>query len=362
MLHSRLVSGTVSMGIAAMFLLTSTVPLAAASAPGSSPILQDAAAQAQRAVVWRLLPAADPTWLFINSASTDAPSADAFQITYANGSFALEYERSAGGPVTSRFTVTVAGLVEWLPGEDDQFSNGSTIAYTPLGSTAFGAVPIQHSETTTSDGTTVHSFVIESNSHEVSLNLTISQGFVTEHSRSTLTPMEAELTFRVNHIMNENATHLALHLSLNTDQLVSFDSHSWDDEHQFSQNESAVNVTNVPGTSPSYAYFAWSNEASVNGRTSQVAATGPQPNVTAGAYDLYLSYPRVVSFPNPDQVEVVHDPTLGVVSAAYASLLAGIPGRGIQADLPLYIVSMAGVAAIVAGTALVTNRRRREKS
>ena len=78
--------------------------------------------------------------------------------------------------------------------------------------------------------------------------------------------------------------------------------------------------------------------------------------------DVYLTYPRYNLTSNPNEIEVEHDPTIGVVSAAYASLPSGpLPtGPGIQADVALYAVSLVAVAALVGGTAVLESRRRRK--
>jgi hypothetical protein len=163
----------------------------------------------------------------------------------------------------------------------------------------------------------------------------------------------------VNHVMSLVDTRLAVHLSLGTDQRVNLENESWNELHQFNPGEHAVNVTNGTGEATSSVFFAWSNQASVNGQASAVSVSGPELNETSRAYDLYLSYPRITTSINPNEVDVEHDPSLGVVSVAYASLPVSLPG-GIQADVTLYVVSVAAVTALVAGTAILANRRRRE--
>jgi hypothetical protein len=319
-------------------------------------------AEANRSVEWNTSPDTSPAALWVVSTSVNAPVNDEFKITYRHGSFALAYEPTAGGPVTSQFTVTVAGLVEWLPSGDGGFSDGETVAYAPMGSPEFGRIPITHYETRTAEGVAVHSFLIQSDSGELAMNLTIAQGFVTRPSGSTLTPMEAELTFELNHVMNRTDTRLAIQLSFTSGtagQSFSLDNESWDDEHEFSPDEAAVNVTNEAGPIHSSAWFAWSNTAEVNGQVGSVEATG-ESNETTGGYDLYLSYPRTPGTGDPDQINIVHDPSIGVVSAAYQSILDRTPPPpGIQADIPLYAGTVVAAAALVAGTALLARRQRR---
>jgi len=363
-LRAPFTPAVLSASLATLLLLSAAaVGVQAVTASGRADVAQGIADQARRSVVWIDYPANSPAAFRIDSASNNAPVQDDFQITYNHGSFSLDYEQKAGGPVTSQFTVSVAGLVEWAPTGDGQFPDGSLIAYTPMGAPAFGKLPIVHSQMTTTDGIVVHSFLIQSNSQELTMNLTISEGFVTLPSGSTLTPMEAELTFELNHLMNRTDTRLSLHLSLTTTtpgQNFNLENQSWDDEHQFSQDERSVNVTNDSGPTPSAAWFAWSNHAEVNGQPGQVDVTGPERNETSGGYDLYLSYPRVLGVTNPDQLDIVHDPSLGVVSAAYQSILEHpATPTGIQPDIPLYAGTVAAMTALVAGTVLLARRQRR---
>ncbi len=361
MLRARVVPVIFSAGVATLLLLTAAAAGAQSLATYGQPGIL--AQQAQRVVDWNGYPKTAPTLIWIDSVSVGAPTPDEFQIGYEHGTFSLEYERNAGGPVTSQFTVTIAGLVEWIPTADMRFSDGIPIAYTPLGATGFAHVPIVHSQATTSDGTVVHSFLIRSDSGEVTLNLTISQGFASLPSGATLTPMEAELTLQINHLMNRTDTQLSVQLSLateNTGQRFNLENQSWDDEHGYRQNEHAVNVTNDAPSGPSSAFFAWSNRAAFNGQPIQVSETGLEANETTGGYDLYFTYPRVASPMNPDAVEVVHDPTIGVVSAAFESLpVGGI--SGIQLDVSLYALTTAAVAALIGGTALLAHRRRKDR-
>jgi hypothetical protein len=361
-----LTPAVLSAGLAALLVITAAAGgVQALTYSGHPDAPQGVTDQANRSVEWNLFPDVSPAALWIVSTSVNAPSPDEFKITYNHGSFSLAYERTAGGAVTSQFTVSVTGLVEWAPSGDGQFSEGTIIAYTPLGASAFGRVPIVHSESTTPTGGVVHSFLIQSNSGELTMNLTISQGFVTLPSGSTLTPMEAELTFELNHLMNRTDTRLSLQLSLTTNtpgQNFTLQNQSWDDEHEFSQNESAVNVTNPSQTPPSSAWFAWSNRAEVNGMAGRVDVTGPEVNETTGGYDLYLSYPRILSGTNPDQISIMHDPSLGVVSSAYQSIInKPTTTTGIQPDIPLYVGTAAAMAALVGGTILLTRRQRRER-
>ena len=362
LLRARVGPAVLSVGVAAVLLLTAAAASALTPAsPANQLVPQNVADQARRSVVWIGFPAGSPSAFRIDSASVGAPSPDEFQISYSHGAFSLDYEQTAGGPITSRFTVGVQGLVEWLPSGDGLFSDGTVVAYTPMGASAFGGVPVEHIQMTTSDGVVVHTFIIRSNSGELTLNLTISQGFVKLPSGSMLTPMEAELTLHLNHLMGQMDTHLAVQLNLSTDQHIALQNGSWDEEHLFSQDQHSINITNDALPIASTAFFSWSGHADVNGQSSGVTVGGPVMNETSGGYDLYLSYPRVAAPMNPDEMEVVHDPSLGIVSAAYESIPTHVPVTGIQADPPLYVGSMAAVAALVGGTVLLARRQRRER-
>ncbi len=364
-LRARLVPALASAGIATLLLLASAVVVQAAVGSGHPVSTTSVEDQARRNVVWIDYPSNSPAAFRIDSASINAPVNDDFQITYNHGSFSLDYERVAGGPVTSEFTVTVVGLVEWVPSGDGSFSDGTVVAYTPMGAPAFGKLPVVHTQLTMPGGIVVHSFVVQSNDQGLTMNLTISEGFVTLASGATLTPMEAELTFHLNHLMNRTGTQLSLQLSLTTStagQQFNLANQSWDDEHQFSQDERAVNVTNNAETPASSVWFAWSNHADVNGQRATVGVTGPEYNDTTGGYDLYLSYPRIAGGMNPDEMSIVHDPSLGVVSAAYDSIVSAPPNpSGIQPDIPLYLGTVGAMVALVAGTILLARRQRRKR-
>ncbi len=318
-------------------------------------------AAAHRNVVWYGVPQASPRNLHIESTSVDTPVQDEFQITYGGGNFTLVYQRTAGGPITTQYTMTPWGLVEWNDTSGDGlFEDGVPIAaYTPLGPAAFGRWPIQHNETTMPGGVHMNSFLIESNKGDLTLNLTIADGFVRLPSGQNLTPMEAKLTFEVNHTMVQSDTRLSLQITISTDQKVALNNQSWDDQYEFSSDDRAINVTNNAGATASSAFFAWSNSASVNGVRGTVVPAGPFDNQTAGSYDLYLTYPRQID--GQLNLSIVHDPTIGVVSAAYLSSLHPGPGPVFpyQGDAILYAVSLASIAVLVAGTAILVRRRRR---
>ncbi len=357
MIRPRSATVKLSVGLAAALLLATVAGVGAASTTGPSGLAVPS--PAQRSVqVW--LPGPQPRQFGVNSVSIGAPVTDEFQITYRQGTFTLDYERAAGGPVTSSYSLTLQGLAELRTTGDGEFSADAVAAYTPLGAAAFGNRTIQHTETTV-NGVLVDTFLIESNDGFIVMKLTVSQGFVPEGS-GWLTPMEAELNLQINHTMTTSDTVLALQVGISTSQPLQVQNESWDDQHDFAHNEHAINVTNDSNGVVSSTFFAWSNEATVNGHVGTVSASEPVLNQTSGAYDVYFAYPRFNLTSNSNEIEVEHDPTLGVVSAAYASLPGGpLPtGPGIQADVALYAVSLVAVAALVGGTAVLASRRGRK--
>lgn len=351
----------VTFSVAAALALTGIVSAVVSRAGPSSVTASGVPTQVRRSVVWYGTPAAAPRSLHIESTSLNAPSPDEFQISYTNGNFTLVYQRSAGGPVTSQYTLSVRGLAEWNDTAGDGiFEDGAIVAYTSLGTGGFGRYPIQHTETNTTDGIAVNTFRIPSNKGDITLNLTIADGFVSLPSGQTLTPMEAKLTFAITHDMTQPGTRLALDIGLSTDQNVTSGNWSWDDLNEFSSDDRAVNVTNRQGSISSSAFFAWSNSATVNGVVGRVIPMGPRHNDTTGDYDLFLSYPKDAS--GSLHVDILHDPTMGVVSAAYDSIVHAGPGSPLQfgGDSLVYVASLAGIAAFVAVTALLVARRRRK--
>ncbi len=361
MIAGRRSATLVALSLSAVVLLAGFTAVAMASTTSSPAAAASPPAGLRRNVVWYGVPEAAPRALHIESTSVGAPVQDEFQITYATGNFTLVYQRTAGGPITTQFTMTIEGLAEWNDtGGDGNFGEGSVVAYTPLGPGAFGRYPIQHSSLVMPDNTTEDSFVIQSNKGDVSLNLTIADGFYRLPSDQNLTPMEAKLTVEINHTMALPNTRLSLQITISTDQKVVLENQSWDDLNDFSTDDRALNVTNQAGPNPSSAFFAWSNTAAVNGLRGDVVAAGPFANSTfPGSYDLYLTYPQQA--PGTLQVRIDHDPTLGVVSAAYLSSLHPTPGSPIpfQGDAVLYAASLATIGVLVAGTALLVRRRRK---
>ncbi len=353
-----------ALAASAALVLAAGLTLAASDSASRTP---DSVPTVERQVVWVGTPSQNaPHAIRINSESVGAPSPDEFQIAYAEGSFTLEYQRHANASVTSQFTLTFRNLVEWNDTNGNGVvDDGSILETIPLGPTGFGNLPIHHFERVTPDGGDVHSFVIQSNSvvqsnsEGVTLNLTIAERFVPLSEQHFLTPMEAKLTIDVQHHFAVPGAKLALEIGIHTSNKVRLENTSWDDENRFSQNDRSLNVTNDSGPEGSSTFFAWANTANVSGVERAVTVTGPEANdTTPDYYDMYLAYPAASALP-ASSIHVVHDPTVGIVSAAYDSLLhLPVGNPNLQADVPLYLVSMALVAGLVAATIAVVSRRR----
>ncbi len=349
-----------SLSLAAALALTAVgVGMTSSRAASSASGVGSASSGVWRSVVWYGVPQSSPRTFHIESTSVNAPSPDEFQITYTSGNFTLVYQRTAGGPITTQYTLTPRAVVEWNDTQaNGQIEDGSIVATTGLGPNDFGRYAIQHFQGTQPDGVTTDSFLIVSNQRDVTFNLTIADGFVNLPSGKTLTPMEAKMSVYIDHNMTAANTRLSLQLGISTDQTVLPQNKSWDEEHDFSTDDSSVNVTNDNPSASSSAFFAWSNTATVNGVSGRVIASGPMPNETTGEQDLFLSYPK--SLTSATHLTIVHDPTMGVISAAYDSTIHPGPGPVLpfQGDASVYAISLIAIAAFVAGTAILVSRRR----
>lgn len=314
---------------------------------------------AERNVVYRGTPNIAPVSMRVSSQSVGSPTQDWFRVQYEAGEFGVEYVReSSMGLVTSFFTLELRNLVEWSDENADGILQDSEILSTrTLGSSAFGGKPIEHWGNASEDGGVVHTIQITSAANDVILVLTIAKRFYRISAKHTLTPMEMKIDVTIDHVLAYPGARLGLGVRLETDFDVAYESRSWADANGFSQDESAVNVT--AGRDPDLAavFFSWANNATVDGVSGRVTVMGPAQDFESSAYDMVLAYPPGT---NPNRVLVHHDPSLGVVSAAYGSILNPPPPPLVPNAL-LYAASLAGVGAIVAGTMFFANRRRRKE-
>lgn len=315
----------------------------------------------QRTLVWGPFPppSTSPRAFWVSSTSVGTPTPDAFQISYNQGTFSLDYQRENASYTAAHIAVTVDALVEWNDTlGTGAIENDSILNSIPLGSTGFGNLPVQHSVAFTQDGGEIHSFRISSNNGEVVLNLTIAERFIPLSATKILTPMEAELGVEIAHTIVAPNARIGLLLTVQTQGTLTFEGTSWDDEHEFSSGDHSVNVTAVSHGAMSSVFFSWQTQAKVNGVLQNVTATGREANDTVpGTWDLYLAYGGGGMSPGTP-VRVDHDPNLGVVSVAYGSIVPVPPP--LQGDYVVYAVTAGAVGALVLGSVVLATRGRRK--
>jgi hypothetical protein len=288
----------------------------------------------------------------ISSQLESPPFHDQFGVSFKAGTFRVEYGRE--GASTS-YELELRSLVEWT----DQNGNGridanETVASSPLGSSAFGGATVTETRTETPDHALVYGFLVRSLNGEVTLNLTVANRFTRLPNTRVLTPMEVKLDITINRVITHAGASVGLDLRIKTDSLLDYRNRSWDDLHGFTRDEAAVNVTAGPANSPATVFFSWSKSALVNGGTSSVMLSsfaGTDPT----SHDVYLAFPG----PATSSVNLVHESVLGVDSAAYDGIVNRRPE--IQGDITLYLVSLTGVAVLVAATIVVVNRGRKKR-
>ncbi len=189
----------------------------------------------------------------------------------------------------------------------------------------------------------------------MTLNVTVAERFMRLSSARVLTPMEVKLDLTVDRATLAPGSSLGLDVRINTTKRIEFNNQSWDDVNEFAQGEAGLNVTGGPTTSPATVFFSWSKSAIADGREIPVTYT----NVSTGdpnSYELYLAYPISAS---GSPVRLVHDPVLGVDSAAYEGVVTRTPE--LQGDLVVYAASLAAAVFLIALTLIVADRRRKKR-
>jgi hypothetical protein len=286
--------------------------------------------------------------------------ADQFNVFYKAGTFRVSYERAGGSG--SSYQLELRSLVEWVDRngnnriDENEIANGSS----PLGSVAFAGMPVTMNRTENEDGGVINTFAVSSRGGEVSLDVTVAERFMRISPDRVLTPMEVKLNLTVDHVIVSTGASLGLDVRITTGYGRSFrlSDRSWDEDNGFARDETGINVTNVTQadtTTPSTVFFSWSKSASANGLHIPVTASnfsGGSP----GTYDVYLAYPMS---PAQSAVTLVHDPVLGVDSAAYQGIVNRHPE--LQGDIVLYVGSLLAMVALVAVTIVVANRRRKKR-
>ena len=278
---------------------------------------------------------------------------DQFEFWYWAGHFGVWYGVSDGASIT--YNVEVRNLIEWR----DQDGNGrmdpsEILGVIPLSTSAFGGVAVVRTERKDLDGGHVYNFVVNGKDGRVSLNVTVAQRF-TRLAGVTLTPMEArmDVLFRPN--LSDPTRSVALELRFQTGRgdVVMFENRSWDEQKRFAPGEHAINVTETDHGRSASAFLSWANDAVISGQPVAVdfapSTRGPED------YNLTLAYPRG----SAQGGLVVHQMAFGIQSVAFESIESATPPPPpLQPDLFLFVATFAAVAALVAVTVILSNRRR----
>jgi len=189
----------------------------------------------------------------------------------------------------------------------------------------------------------------------MTLNVTVAERFIRLSNHRVLTPMEVKLDLTVDRVTVSPGASLGLDVRINTTKRLEYGNRSWDDVNAFADGEAGINVTGGPEASPATVFFSWSKSAIADGLEIPVSysnfSTG-DPN----SYEVYLGYPLTgARFP----VRLVHDPVLGVDSAAYKGVVTRPPE--LQGDLVVYAGSLAAAVILVALTVILADRRRKKR-
>ena len=167
--------------------------------------------------------------------------------------------------------------------------------------------------------------------------------------------MEVKLDLTVDRVTVSPGASLGLDVRINTTKRLEVGNRSWDDVNEFAESEAGINVTGGSEMSPATVFFSWSKSAIADGIEIPVSYS----NFSTGApntYEVYLAYPLSGS---GSPVRLVHDPVLGVDSAAYKGIVTRPPE--LQGDLVLYAGSLFAAVFLVALTLIVADRRRRKR-
>src|SRR2546428_8578259 len=170
-----------------------------------------------------------------------------------------------------------------------------------------------------------------------------------------LTPMTVQVHATADRAADAAGDGLGLDVRINTTKQIEFNNRSWDVVSESAEGEPGLNVTGGPPTSPATVFFSWSKSAIADGREIPVTYTNIS-TVNPNSYELYLAYPISGS---GSRVKLVHDPVLGVESAAYEGVVARTPE--LQGGLVLYAASLAAAVFLIALTLIVADRRRKKR-
>src|SRR2546427_10236042 len=291
----------------------------------------------------------------IVSRLASAPFSDQFQVSYEAGTFFVSYQRARGSD--SSYQLQLRNLVEWGDRNgNNRIDPGETIGVgTTLGTTAVANAPVTKTQVESADGGLVTELSIRSTTVNMTLNVTVAERFIRLSNNRVLTPMEVKLDLTVDRVTVSPGASLGLDVRINTTKSLEYGNRSWDDVNEFAQGEAGINVTGGPAASPATVFFSWSKSPTA-GRH-QIALS--DSNFSTGdpnSYELYLAYPLTGA---RSPVTLVHDPVLGVDSAAYEGVVTRPPE--LQGDLVLYAGSLAAAVILVALTLVVADRRRKRR-
>src|SRR6059036_2010549 len=290
----------------------------------------------------------------IVSRLASAPFSDQFQVSYEAGTFFVSYQRARGSD--SSYQLELRNLVEWVDRNgNSRIDPGETVGITSSLGTAFADAPVMKTQVDSADGGLVTELSIRSSTVNITLNVTVAERFMRLSSTRVLTPMEVKLDLTVDRATLAAGYGLGLDVRINTTKQIEFNNRSWDDVNEFAEGEAGLNVTGGPPTSPATVFFSWSKSAIADGREIPVTYTNIS-TVSPNSYELYLAYPISGS---GSRVKLVHDPVLGVDSAAYEGVVARTPE--LQGDLVLYAASLAAAVFLIALTLIVADRRRKKR-
>ena len=288
----------------------------------------------------------------ISSRLASAPYEDHFEVFYKAGNFSVTYERVGGGE--SSYTLELRNLVEWIDNGSHTFGRNEIVIESPLGSGAFSGMPVTKFRADNADGGVVNMFVVRSRTGEVTLNVTVAERFMRLGDR-ILTPMEVKLDLVVNRVFVAANASLGLDWRITTDDGWEFTDRSWDENNGFARDDMAINVTGGPQTNSATVFFSWAKSAVADGQSVPVTFLNAG-NVTPNASELYLAYPLGAGRAS---VKLVHDPVLGVDSAAYKGIISRQPP--LQGDALVYGISLAAMAVLIGVTIVLANRRRKKR-
>ncbi|MGI0148903.1 MAG: hypothetical protein ACREDF_05170 [Thermoplasmata archaeon] len=287
---------------------------------------------------------------YVSSRLAHGSLQDQFELSYQAGTFEVRYGQE-GGP-NSSFELEMRNLVEWQDENGNgKIDDGEPLAYTALGSSAFGDVPVQRSNRSDADGGRVIEFRVPSRSGSITLIVTIAQRFM-RLGDAVLTPMEAKMEIRMHSMLSYPGSSVGLEVQMKTDEQVLFEDRSWDEVKGFAPPEGTVNVTRTEEEGSASVFFSWEKTALAQGGAVPVALTNP--SLPSSTYDLYFAYPLVAA---QASAGVVHRTAFGVRSVVYDAVESLTPE--IRGEPALFFASLSAVGVLVGLTIVIANRRRK---